>query len=529
MKIKKHIIVFVFLGLTSNFILQANTERLANTSEPGKPLPVKEAVNEQLGLVLFDTATLTPTDDAYTQNGNWTGTSANIVRIQQKNPVREAYLNFNLSSINGTITAVELQWTGFSDAGSGVIDVYKGENTGWTETNATSANVPGTVGGAIGSVTGGFTLNTVQSVILDPSVFTQGVATLILKQRPGGDDLGFASKENTTHESAKLIVTYTPGAGDSTPPSAPAGLNSSNVTTNSVDLSWTASTDNVGVTGYNLYVNGSFSSALGNVTSHTVTGLSPSTAYTFNVSALDAAGNESAQSNTVNATTNATPDTQDPTAPTLSSTGNTDTTVDLSWSGATDNVGVTGYNLYIDGTLDSNVGNVINYTASGLTANTSYDFTVTALDAAGNESVQSNTVSITTDAGSGGGSGDWTPSVSDGQYTDGRVAIGGTSFATGYNLSVHGKMITDEVKVQEISNWPDYVFSKEYELPSLEEVRLFIQQYGHLKNIPSARQVDAEGIELGEMNRRLLEKIEELTLYILQQEKRIQELEKKIR
>ena len=91
---------------------------------------------------------------------------------------------------------------------------------------------------------------------------------------------------------------------------------------------------------------------------------------------------------------------------------------------------------------------------------------------------------------------------------------------------MNGKIITDEVKVQLVTSWPDYVFSEEYELPSLEEVRLFISKYGHLENIPSAKEVEEEGIELGEMNRRLLEKIEELTLYILQLEERINELEK---
>ena len=89
-------------------------------------------------------------------------------------------------------------------------------------------------------------------------------------------------------------------------------------------------------------------------------------------------------------------DTQAPTAPTLSSTAQTDTTVDLSWTAATDNVAVTGYKVYKDAVLETTLGNVLSYQVTGLTAATAYNFTVTALDAAGNESVVSNTVAITT-------------------------------------------------------------------------------------------------------------------------------------
>ena len=86
---------------------------------------------------------------------------------------------------------------------------------------------------------------------------------------------------------------------------------------------------------------------------------------------------------------------------------------------------------------------------------------------------------------------------------------------------------SEEVKVQLKNNWPDYVFTKEYKLPTLQEVEQHINEKGHLQNIPSAKEVQKnEGIELGEMNRKLLEKIEELTLYTIQQEKSINELKK---
>jgi len=212
-------------------------------------------------------------------------------------------------------------------------------------------------------------------------------------------------------------------------------------------------------------------------------------------------------------------DTQAPTAPTLSSTGQTDSTADLSWSGATDNTAVTGYKVYKDGSLETTLGNVATHQVTGLTADTAYSFTVTALDAAGNESPVSNAVSVTTDSAGGGSGGStvWNEANSVASYT-GHVAVGTASVPVGYQMAVDGKLITEEVKVQLSGNWPDYVFAHGYSLPSLEEVAQHIEEKGHLINIPSAAEVAVNGIELGDMNRLLLEKIEELTLYILQQE-----------
>ena len=93
-------------------------------------------------------------------------------------------------------------------------------------------------------------------------------------------------------------------------------------------------------------------------------------------------------------------DTQAPTASTLSSTAQTDTSVALSWTAATDDTAVTGYKVYKGGVLETTLGNVLSYQVTGLTASTAYNFTVTALDAAGNESVVSNTLNITTTSAS---------------------------------------------------------------------------------------------------------------------------------
>lgn len=111
-------------------------------------------------------------------------------------------------------------------------------------------------------------------------------------------------------------------------------------------------------------------------------------------------------------------------------------------------------------------------------------------------------------------------------HPDGRVSIGTALPATGYSLSVNGKIISSEVKVQLQANWPDYVFDKSYTRPSLPQLETFITTNKHLPGIPSALEVKKEGIELGEMNRKLLEKVEELTLYMIEMNKRIDSLEK---
>ena len=108
---------------------------------------------------------------------------------------------------------------------------------------------------------------------------------------------------------------------------------------------------------------------------------------------------------------------------------------------------------------------------------------------------------------------------------DGNVGIG-TSNTKGFKLGVLGKIAAEEVKVAIYNNWSDFVFYDNYKLPTLKEVEKYIKEKGHLKDIPSAKEVEKNGIFLGEMNSKLLQKIEELTLYTIGQETKIKSLEK---
>jgi len=115
-------------------------------------------------------------------------------------------------------------------------------------------------------------------------------------------------------------------------------------------------------------------------------------------------------------------------------------------------------------------------------------------------------------------------------HVNGNVMIGSGSPALGYSLSVNGKIISEEVRValSGTPNWPDYVFENDYRLMPLPQLEKFISQQKHLPDIPSASQVKKEGFDLGNMNRRLLEKIEELTLYIIAQDKKINSIQEQI-
>ncbi|HEX2627820.1 MAG TPA: hypothetical protein VHM26_02370 [Chitinophagaceae bacterium] len=107
-----------------------------------------------------------------------------------------------------------------------------------------------------------------------------------------------------------------------------------------------------------------------------------------------------------------------------------------------------------------------------------------------------------------------------------QTSISGWKRGTGYELSVNGQIICEDVTMQAIGAWPDYVFEKDYKLMPLTGVKEFIETNKHLPNIPSAAVIEKQGIQLKDMTMKLIEKVEELTLYILQQQEQINELKK---
>ena len=184
---------------------------------------------------------------------------------------------------------------------------------------------------------------------------------------------------------------------DTAPPSTPTGLTGMAAGPTTANLSWSASTDNVGVTAYILLRNG-VQVATPATTSFADTGLSAATTYTYTVAARDAAGNISPNSTSVSVTTASVSvaDTTPPTTPiglTAAVAGSSG--ANLSWSASTDNVGVTGYIVRRNG-VQVATPVTTSFADTGLSAATTYSYTVAARDAAGNISPNSTGVSVTT-------------------------------------------------------------------------------------------------------------------------------------
>jgi len=103
----------------------------------------------------------------------------------------------------------------------------------------------------------------------------------------------------------------------------------------------------------------------------------------------------------------------------------------------------------------------------------------------------------------------------------------GTISPSGFKLAVKGNVHAEQVNV-DMNNWADYVFKKDYILPSLNEVKTYIDKNQHLPEIPSAGQIEKDGLNLGEMNKLLVKKVEELTLYLIEKDKEVKEQNEKI-
>ncbi len=200
------------------------------------------------------------------------------------------------------------------------------------------------------------------------------------------------------HQSAEsTVVSVTiPSSVDSTPPSAPAAL-SATLSGTAASLAWTTATDNVGVTGYKVY---SGSTQIGDVTgtSFSHTGLAAGTTYVYTVKTYDAAANLSAASNMASVSVPAV--STAPTAPPNLTASLGTGSVYLSWGASTDDVGVSGYNVYRDGVYQVSRGAATRYyTDTSIVAGTTYVYTVKAYDAANNKSDPSNAVTVAVPSG----------------------------------------------------------------------------------------------------------------------------------
>lgn len=218
---------------------------------------------------------------------------------------------------------------------------------------------------------------------------------------------------------------------DTTAPTAPGNFRTTAVTNTSISLAWNASTDNVGVTGYRVYRGTTLITTTTSLT-YTHSGLTAGTTYQLRVDAFDSANN-SASSSTLNAATTGTAaDTLAPTVPgNLRSTAVSSNSLSLAWNASTDNVAVTSYRIYRNGTQISTTANTT-YTDSTVAAGTTYSYTVSAYDAAGNNTTSvALQVAIPT-AATANASLSWTPPT---QNTDNSALTNLSGYIVRYGLS----------------------------------------------------------------------------------------------
>ena len=264
------------------------------------------------------------------------------------------------------------------------------------------------------------------------AVYAQDV-TLVRKSLINSPNNNYTISEWDNHPNNTFSYlgahTFDGGPGpepDTEAPSTPTGLTPANVTETSVDLSWTASTDNVAVTAYDVYQDGGLIATV-SANSYPVSDLDESTSYSFFVRATDAAGNDSGSSTSINVTTLTPADTQAPSVPGgLSSSNITTSSFNVSWTASTDNVGVASYEILLNGSIHGTTSNT-SYPVSGLMASTTYSISVRANDAAGNTSASTSINVTTNDVPSGGCSG----GISSFPYYEGfESGLGGWTQAT---------------------------------------------------------------------------------------------------
>lgn len=212
------------------------------------------------------------------------------------------------------------------------------------------------------------------------------------------DSITLQNANDVSNTLTRLVTVNVENEVDTTPPSQVTWSNEIYSTKDSVRLGWNPATDNVGIKSYRLVRNGTEIANNITDTSYLDTGLTPDTGYTYTINAIDTSGNQGPASVPIGIKTAPIPpsDTSAPSIPNgLVATSTTSSVISFKWNASTDNVAVTGYNIYRDGTK-INTATATSYTDSGLAPSRTYSYTVSAYDAAGNTSGKSGVLSAKT-------------------------------------------------------------------------------------------------------------------------------------
>jgi fibronectin type 3 domain-containing protein len=351
------------------------------------------------------TFTFVASGDATVDQANATrNAGASTALTADNSPVDDFLLKFDVATSGCTsLTSATLRLTNNANGSPNGGDVYTtGPN--WAESTVSWANAP--TRGALLNSLGPVATNAVATVDVTGGTALAGQANFRVGS-PANDGIRYWSKEAATagnRPQLTVVCATSAPAPDTTAPTAPANLSARAVSSGEINLQWTPSSDNVGVTGYTIYRAGA---RVGEVTGDALTyqdtsDVKPGTSYSYTVAAVDAAGNESARSNTASATT---PASTGPSAPTdLAAAVVSGSEVRLSWTPSSSPT-VTGYNLYrgVPGGPLAKVGSSATspFRDTTVAADTTYHYAVTAVATSGVESERSSTVTVTTPGGTG--------------------------------------------------------------------------------------------------------------------------------
>jgi len=336
-----------------------------------------------------------PVADSYVNSMKPRANYGQATRLKaERSPVLRGYLRFDPRNLVGAVTRATLRLYSTSRSSIGYDIRGVADNT-WQESTISYGNAPTVSATAVGS-SGPYRVGRWTSVDVTSLVGAGGPVSFALTTS-SETILSIASRESGS--TSPTLVVETDAVPDTTPPTAPGNLAVTAVTTSSLSISWAASTDNVGVAGYDVYADNGYAgdarTGSTTTTSYTVSSLSCGTSYTISVAAFDGSGNYSSPTSLI-AATSPCPDTVAPTTPTtLIATGATPSSISLSWGASFDNVGVSGYDVYKNGNkVASTVGTT--YAVGSLSCATTYTLGVAAYDAAGNHSPVTTVKAATT-------------------------------------------------------------------------------------------------------------------------------------
>lgn len=357
---------------------------------------------------ISDTLVFLPTDDATIRSDKPDRQLGQDAVIESDaSPEKNALLRFDVAGLAGrqVSTATLRLYVANSSPDGGEVGLVTDDS--WNEQDVTWNSAPTADGGVVGQI-GDVDSGSWIEVDVTSGVATDGPVSFRISSA-SSNGVDYSSLQDPAGNAPELVVvTGDPPGPDTQSPTPPASLDAVADTPTEIELQWTASTDNVGVVGYDIYrCDGPpdpfgtpcdvLLTQLGNVLVHEDFSVLPASTYTYEVRARDGAGNVSTESNAASATTPA-PDTVSPIPPVdLTATVVGSNEVDLSWTAAVDETELAGHDLYRDGTLLASVGaSVVSYDDTTATPDTTHSYWVVGRDTSGNVSGPSNTAAAQT-------------------------------------------------------------------------------------------------------------------------------------